>query len=135
MIAHVPHAPNLAPPVKIGVAAAVTAGLGTIMWAAILLGQVSGDGSTLDTFISGGALTSTAGCLAWVVKQIVSGKLVHRDPETATRQLSEALQTTVGLADRLAEIDARSAECEARMVDALIRTANAASKTRGRADR
>lgn len=55
-----------------------------------ILGQVPAD--LPETTFAAAALTSTAGALVWVVKQVVSGKLVHRDPATATAKLADVLE-------------------------------------------
>ena len=69
--------------------------------AAYALAQTSA--GSVEQLIPAGALTGTAGALVWVVKQIVSGKLVHRDPAEATERLTRALESVTSLAERALE--------------------------------
>ena len=77
--------------------------LAAIQAAWTLAVTAAGDGGTIETVIPAAALTATSGALVWVVKQVVSGNLVHRDPAAATTKLAEALQQSNKIAERALE--------------------------------
>lgn len=52
-----------------------------------VLSQVDPLGTNTAAYISGGAAITTSGALAYVVRMIATGKLVHREPATAEAKL------------------------------------------------
>lgn len=88
-------ATSVAPAVKIAVAAAASMLMSAVASAAMLVAQIDTSTSTITPVVSAAALTTTSGALVWIVKQIVSGNLVHRDPEAAQKALIEALERNV----------------------------------------
>lgn len=88
--------------VRIGLVAAVTLVLNAAGWAYALVAQVSADPAIVgspDTVVTATALTGTAGALVYVVRQMASGKLVHRDPATAEKALASALDRISKIAE------------------------------------
>lgn len=81
--------------------ATIGTGLLSVLGWSWSLAQAAVDGGTaVTTVIPAAALTATSGALVWVVKLIARGDLVHRDPSTEARQLAEALERTVSVAER-----------------------------------
>lgn len=86
--------------VKIGLVAAASLAMNAIGWAWAMIAQSDAIASgSPDTIVSATALTGTAGALVYVVRQMASGKLVHRDPATAEQQLSKALEKMTAVAE------------------------------------
>lgn len=65
---------------------------------------------TVQQLIPAAALTGTSGALVWVVKQVVGGKLVHRDPAEAIEQLRKTLDKSNDLLERAGERENRLIE-------------------------
>lgn len=76
-----------------------------------VIGQASATGSAeaAQQLIPAAALTATSGCLVWVVKQIVSGNLVHRDPANDAANNRRALEAST-----------RALEASSRAIDRLL---------------
>jgi predicted aconitase len=98
--------------VKLGIVVIGTM-LGSISAYAVQLAQTA-SADTVQQLIPAAALTGTSGALVWVVKQVVGGKLVHRDPAEASERLRVALE-------RAAELLERAGEREDRLIDHLSR--------------
>ena len=81
-------------------------------WLVTLNAQVEGNSAT-ETIIPAAALTATSGALVWVVKQIVGGSLVHRDPARAETVLAEAVT-------KLVEVHEASARREETLTNLLL---------------
>ena len=84
-------------------------------------------GEVGTTVIPAAALTATSGALVWVVRQIVSGKLVHRDPTVASDELTKTLSAAT------AALEA-GAEREKIVLDLMREVAYGDRTTRGRRD-
>lgn len=91
--------------VKVGVAAIITLLGSAGGWGTILFAQTATDsgGDPFSTIIPATALTGTSAALVWVVKQIVGGNLVHRDPAAASAKLTEVLARSNDLAEKSIE--------------------------------
>lgn len=79
--------------IKFGLVTAFTAALSAGGWL-IALAQADLEGTAINTIIPATALTATTGALVWVVRQIISGTLVHRDPAKASEEMREALEAS-----------------------------------------
>lgn len=64
------------------------------VWALIGQATASGSAETAQQLIPAAALTGTSACLVWVVKQIVSGNLVHREPLADAANNRKALEAS-----------------------------------------
>lgn len=96
--------------VKVGFAIVASLAFNVVGWAGAVIYQLAQvDATTVSdspvTVFSATALTGTAGVLGYVVRQMASGKLVHRDPATAEKRLVDAL-------DRLTRITETSLKRE-----------------------
>lgn len=76
--------------------------------------EAVGGGDLITTGIPAGAISICAGALVWVMKQVVSGTLVHRDPATAEKKLADT-------SDRLAQLLEESLKREAMLTDFLLK--------------
>lgn len=101
---------------KVAYAAAGTLTVSTVGWSSVLFAQDVGD--PVGTVIPAAALTATSGALVWVVKQIVGGNLVHRDPAEAIAKLADAL-------DRMNDIAEKGLEREKLLTSLLAEKARA----------
>lgn len=85
---------------KVAYAAAGTLVSSAGGWGYMLIAQTTGGGGdAVSTIIPATALTATSGALVWVVKQIVAGSLVHRDPATAEIKLVEVVEKLATLTE------------------------------------
>lgn len=91
-------------PTKVAVASIVTLVSAQATWVNMIFAQqdIAG-GATATTIIPAAALTGTSGALVWVVKQIVSGNLVHRDPAAASAKLTDVVERNTAAIERAAE--------------------------------
>ena len=79
-----------------------TAAMSTFVLAGInLMGQISGSGGAdSGLMISGAATTATATALVYVVRQIATGQLVHREPIAAESSLTALVDRVTDLAEQ-----------------------------------
>lgn len=84
--------------VQVAVAAIIALVATVITNTAIVVGQattaITDGNDALVELIPATALTGTSGALVWVVRQIVSGKLVHRDPASDAEENRKALEAS-----------------------------------------
>lgn len=95
---------------QIGMTTAASLLLAAAVNVLALISQAA-DGASAETvqqLIPAAALTGTSGALVWVVKQIVSGNLVHRDPASDATKNREALEAAT-----------RAIEASTRAIDRL----------------
>lgn len=111
---------KFAAPVALAWVTAAVSALATGVWGAVLFAQTSG-GTSIDagTIIPAAALTGTSGALVWVVKQIVGGNLVHRDPERALEEVARATHAAAKAAAEAARVAEQSLEREDRLFGIL----------------
>lgn len=80
--------------VAIAAAFALIASVIVNVFALIAQTTASGSAETAQQLIPAAALTGTSAALVWVVKQIVSGNLVHRDPQNDAANNRKALEAS-----------------------------------------
>lgn len=86
------HIAETAPAMKVALVAGGSMAFTAISSAVMFIAQLDGSGeSTVTTVSTAGALTAAVGGLVYIVRLIVSGKLVHRDPEEANQKLQATI--------------------------------------------
>lgn len=92
--------------IKIALVAVVGLALAAGHWIWAGIGQATASPTSIENLIPAGALTGTAGALVWVVRQIVSGNLVHHEPLESFERMTEALERSNDIAARALEREA-----------------------------
>ena len=116
----IPEILSLTATAKVAYAAVASLTVSVATSATLVLAQLDGSvgsNDTVTTLIPAAALTTTSGALVWVVKQIVGGKLVHREPAEAQARLADSLKSVASLAEK-------SIEREKIYVDLLLKRTN-----------
>lgn len=94
---------GLAASVKVAWVAVGSLTLSAGGWVSVLAAETSNDSNVVESLIPASALSAVSAALVWVVRQIVSGQLVHRDPAQASEALADAVRASVEVGEKSLE--------------------------------